>query len=295
MTRRALAIAGLFAALHAGLSSADETDVIRESVKSYVDAYNAGDAKRLADHWAENAVFISRRTGEEVNGREAIKREFTEMFADGPNARLEVFVDSVRLITKSVAIEDGTAKVVRRGEAPSESRYTVVYLKEDGQWRIDSVRETVLPNDSNHYPQLKELEWLIGEWVDEGDGSSIHTTCEWTSNKNFIVRSFKVFIEDRMSIEGTQVIGWDPAAGHIRSWIFDSQGGFGEGVWTSENDRWVIKATATMEDGKQASAVNILTKIDNDTMTWQAVNREVDGELLPNIDAVTVVRKPAAQ
>ena len=29
----------------------------------------------------------------------------------------------------------------------------------------------------------------------------------------------------------TQRIGWDPAAKQIRSWEFDSEGGFGEGTW----------------------------------------------------------------
>ena len=42
-------------------------------------------------------------------------------------------------------------------------------------------------------------------------------------------------------LEGTQVIGWDPAAGTIRSWMFDSDGGFGEGTWSKKDNSWIVK------------------------------------------------------
>ena len=34
----------------------------------------------------------------------------------------------------------------------------------------------------------------------------------------------------------TQRIGWDPVADHIRSWEFDSEGGFGEGKWGGDGE-----------------------------------------------------------
>jgi hypothetical protein len=46
-----------------------------------------------------------------------------------------------------------------------------------------------------------------------------------------------------------------------------------------------------LSDGRKASMVNIIRVIDDDTFTLQSVGREVDGELLPNIDEVTVIRK----
>ena len=38
-----------------------------------------------------------------------------------------------------------------------------------------------------------------------------------------------------------QVIGWDPAAKQVRSWVFDSGGGIGEGIWTKQGDKWIKK------------------------------------------------------
>ncbi len=132
---------------------------------------------------------------------------------------------------------------------------------------------------------------MIGEWIDRDETSMINTVCQWTKNKNFITRSFSVSIKDRVELEGTQVIGWDPVTGTIRSWMFDSEGGFGKAVWTRQGNRWIIKASRTLNTGEKASAENILTHIDRNRFTWQSVGREIDGELLPNIDEVTVVRK----
>jgi len=94
-------------------------------------------------------------------------------------------------------------------------------------------------------------------------------------------------------LEGTQVIGWDAAAGTIRSWMFDSDGGFGEGTWSKKGDKWVVKFSQVLPDGRKASATNIYTLAGNDTFTWKSVGRKVGDEFLPNIDEVKMVRKPA--
>ena len=47
-------------------------------------------------------------------------------------------------------------------------------------------------------------------------------------------------------MEGVEVIGWDPAEKVYRSWVFDSQGGFGSAVWTEgEGDKWIRRLTGT--------------------------------------------------
>jgi hypothetical protein len=136
---------------------------------------------------------------------------------------------------------------------------------------------------------------MIGTWVDSDGQGRVETTCQWTRNKNFITRSFAVSVGDQIDMAGMQIIGWDPAAKQIRSWVFDSDGGFGEGRWTRKDNRWTINTTATMPDGRKASAVNMITYLDDDQFQWQSVSRMADGELLPNIDEVVIVRAPAAE
>ena len=89
---------------------------------------------------------------------------------------------------------------------------------------------------------------------------------------------------------GMQIIGWDPAAKQVRSWVFDSDGGFAEGRWTQKGGRWSITSTGTLPDGGKASSVNVITRVDDDQFKWKSLNRTAGGELLPNIDEVVVVR-----
>ena len=144
-------------------------------------------------------------------------------------------------------------------------------------------------------PQLQDLAWLVGDWIDESPEATVEATVTWTKNKTFLSYAFKVSAPGMDDLEGTQVIGWDPAAGTIRSWMFDSDGGFGEGVWSKKGDAWIVKFSQVLPDGRKASATNIYTLVDGNTFTWKSIGRKLDGEFLPNIDEVKMVRKTASE
>jgi uncharacterized protein (TIGR02246 family) len=275
-------------------ASPDEA-AIRKSAASYVEAYNRRDAKAVAAHWSPDAVYTIRTTGERLTGREAIEQEFTAQFKEKEVARLTATVDTVQFISPNVAVERGKATMTLGKEPPEETLYTAVHVKRDGKWLLDRITEEEVPVVISNYERLKELEWMIGDWVDEDDEASVQTTCQWTKNKNFIVRSFTVSSGDRINMSGMQVIGWDAAAKRIRSWVFDSDGGFAEGVWQRKGSRWTIKSTGVLPDGGKSSSVNIMTIVDKDHFKWQSVNREVDGEPLPNVDEVLVARLKKAE
>jgi hypothetical protein len=84
--------------------------------------------------------------------------------------------------------------------------------------------------------------------------------------------------------------GWDSETQEIRSWVFDSDGGFGDRFWTEEGkgNRWQIEAVNTLPDGSQSPAVHVITKVDDDHYTWESGNRSVDGLLLPSITVARV-------
>ncbi len=136
---------------------------------------------------------------------------------------------------------------------------------------------------------------MIGTWLDANGDDLIGTTCQWARNNNFIIRSFKVIIEDRINTSGMQIIGWDPALGTIRSWAFDSEGGFSEGTWANKDNRWIVESNATLPNGQKGSSINIMTVVDENTFDWQSTGREVDGNILPNIDEVQVTRLAAPE
>jgi len=145
--------------------------------------------------------------------------------------------------------------------------------------------------DAQPTSPLDELAWMVGKWVDQGEDATITTSCRWTKNRSFFSRSFKVTMNKEVTLEGTQVVGWDPIESRIRSWTFDSEGGFGEGHWTQDGNRWLVKTSYVLASGERASALNVFTYVDQNTFRWQSIDREIAGELQPNIPEVTVVRQ----
>ncbi|MFO0868711.1 MAG: SgcJ/EcaC family oxidoreductase [Pirellulales bacterium] len=276
--------------------SADE-QAIRASITSYVAAYNRGDAKAVASHWSENAVWVS-PAGQKVQGRAAIEQALTAMFAELKGTKLEIAEPSIRLVTPDVALEEGEVLVLRPEEEPQGASYIAVHVKKDGKWHLDSVRETELPTEAFSRDGLDQLDWLVGEWVDSGAGSTVETKVAWTKNGTFLTMSFRVVTSEDDDLEGTQIIGWDPTSRSIRSWLFDSDGGFGEGTWTRDGKRWVVQATQTLADGRRTSSTNIYQREDDNSYTWQSTERRVDGVAMPDIKPVKVQRaaqaKPAA-
>lgn len=267
---------------------------ILDNVKAYVAAFNARDPKALAAQWSQQGIYVSPVSGEALQGREAIEHEFQAIFAGKKDVRLVVDVDAIRFISDDVAIEDGRATVLQPGKPPVQTNYSAIDVKRDGKWQIDTIRETIAtPAAPSGRDRLSDLEWLVGQWIDKSGDATITTDCAWTANQAFLTRSFTVKVKDQTNMQGTQIIGWDPVAGRIRSWVFDSDGGFSEGFWRREKDRWVIKTRSVLPGGNQGAAVNVLTRVDDDTCTWKSIGREVDGVLLPNVEEVTLHRQPA--
>ena len=86
------------------------------------------------------------------------------------------------------------------------------------------------------------------------------------------------------------MIGKDPRTGLLHSWMFESDGGFGEAVWNWDGKQWRLDAAGVEADGGETTATNLLTPLDKDSFTWQSIDRTVDGEDAPDIPPVKVVR-----
>lgn len=269
----------------------DDAD-IRQAVAAYVDAFNQHDGEKLADLWSPEAVYLNRLTGEKVTGRTAIAEQFAAIFKDKPELKMSVKTEAIQFLSPNVAVEHGTAQLVSPKAEPEETEYAAVYVKRDGQWLLDRVTDDEKQTPPSHYDQLKQLEWMVGQWTDkEGGNVDAEADCHWTKNRNFLVRSFAVSVRNQIEMSGMQVIGWDPAAKTIRSWTFDADGTFADATWTQIGDSWYVRNRGVVADGRRASMVNVIKPVDQNSFTWQTVERTVGGELLPNIDEVLIVRK----
>ncbi len=269
-----------------------DRQALAKTVDAFTKAYNSGDAKAIAGQFLPRGELVDEQ-GNTFSGQEAIEAEFAAFFKEHPEARAEIVVESLRFVSASIALEEGITYVKLTDDSPEmPSRYTVVHVKKDGQWRVASVKDTAIDASSN-YHKLEPLAWLVGEWVDEGRDSLVATNCRWSKNKNYLLRDFRIRIAGLPAMDGTQRIGWDPLTKKIKSWVFDSEGAYGEGLWTQDGDRWIVKVTGVLRDGRVASSTNTFTPVSDDTISWESRDRIVGGERTPDV-AVTIVRKPPA-
>lgn len=270
-------------------SPSDEA-AIRAGAKAYAAAFNRQDAAALAAMFAEDAEQID-GDGTMTRGRDAIGKRIAAGFKARPASKMQLKIESVRLAAANVALESGSYTVRSNDGGEAMGTYSAVHVKQkDGKWLIESLRDTPAPPPPSREEKLAELAWLVGDWIDSSDSATVHTVCKWADNKCFLTRTFSVYIADRVNVQGTQIIGWDAAAGKIRSWSFDSHGGFAEGTWSRRDNSWTIRNLGVTPDGRKTSAINTMTQLDEDRFTFKSSSREIDGEIQPDIDAVEVVR-----
>lgn len=268
-----------------------EEDVIRETALSFARAHAAADAQAVAAHFTPDAEYVDEQ-GNAFHGRAAIEGVVRRFFEENPGAQLEVNIESIRVLSPGVALEDGTSTVtLPDGKTASHCRYAAVHARADGEWQIASVREHAPKGQRPHHEELKQLEWLVGDWIDEDDDSVVTFACQPVDNGNFLLREFTVMVAGEKIMSGTQRIGWDPLTGRLRAWTFDSEGGFFEGIWHRDGNNWVLHSTGVTSSGQTASGISIFTFVNPHTMTWQSVDLEVDGVRMPDSELYTLVRR----
>ena len=275
--------------------SEEEMD-IRSAGESFVKAFCSANADEVAAHFTPTAEYLDEH-GKVFEGRDQIAGLMKSIFENNEGCHLELQTDSIRIVNPGLAIEDGTTILTPPGAQGDDEEtctiggYTAVHVKTDGKWLIASLRELPVTINRSHRSQLRQLAWLQGDWVDESDESVVLFSCELADRGNFLVRKFVIHVEGQETMNGTQRVGWDPLTGKLKSWIFDSEGGYAEGYWYRDDDTWMLKVTGVTADGEPASSTSVYTRVNSDTIVWQSIDHEVGGIKLPDTEEVTIVRR----
>ncbi len=267
-----------------------DAKAITDLLASFVKAYNAKDAKALGELFTQDAE-IEDEDGEVTRGRAAIIERFTRTFED-KGETLAVDTDSLRFLGTDVAVEEGTALLSAGADSPPRAnRYSAIYARQGGRWLHARIRDEE-EEDVPPHVRLQQLEWLLGEWVNESDDEKVNTRCKWSDDGNYLLRDFDVKVEGRIALRGTQRIGWDAQRGQFRMWVFDDAGGFAEGLISRDDDRWVVKGSGVRSDGQSVSFTTAITPLGKDRVRWEILDRTLDGKVVPGIDQFDLVRQP---
>ena len=270
--------------------AADRT-AIRAAMDSFAKAFESRDAKALAAIWAEEGEYENEE-GVSVRGRENLEKSFAAIFAMTPELTASVKPRSVRFLSRDSAIEEGLV-TIRRGPtaAPTTAGYSALFVREDGKWALTQLHE--VPDEEP--TTVADLAWIVGEWKSvTGSGAEIQTTYSMSQSKKFINVRFSIK-ENEYSLSGSQVIGVDPATGQLHTWTFESDGGIGSADWNRDGDHWVLSASGTLANGTTITETNVVRRINDETFTWQSINRMLGDVPLPDLAPVKITRVKSAK
>jgi uncharacterized protein (TIGR02246 family) len=272
-------------------------EAVNKALAAMAKALNARDPKAIAEQFTPKGEFID-ADDNVFDSHEAIAGEFKALFEINPKKNsVELSFDEIREISPGILSVDCTA-TFSDAEGKDEDKETVdvdfsalLVKQSNGSWLFASIRSEGEGNVRTPHARLKRLEWLIGEWIDESEESTMHTITRWSDDGHFILSDFAIHAAGRKVMSGTQRIGWDGSLDKFKSWVFDSEGGHAEGIWTEIDDRWVVKATGVRPDGDACSATHSYELQGPDSYIFSVSDRIVGNETQPDFTA-RVVRKP---
>lgn len=256
---------------------------VRKSLAALGREFNARNAPAVAQAWTDRGVLRDAGAGLLLEGRPAIQEHYAKLFQASPQVTLHAEIKAVDFSGDAIALVRGTATVSQSEDSAEVTDFVAELRREQGGWLLTTVEET------DHDP-LIDLEWLVGDWEDEDSAGRARSTFSWNDSGDYLMRTWSIQAEDGAARSGTQYIAWDAGRGRLRTWAFNSAGAVAEGHWSPQADHWAIHWLGTLAGGRVATAIQVLRPIDEDSFQVQWTNIDVDGQLRPATEPVTVRR-----
>ncbi len=273
--------------------SPDEADV-HKALEAFVKAFNENDAKKIAATLTASAEYIDEDSNRLV-GPAAVSEMLAKFFEANKGAKLQVTPDGARTVAPGVVLEDAESVItVPAKKTESIRKFTVIYAKVEGVWKIASVHEyPEEPEVLTTEERLKDLAWFVGDWVDEGGDSLVTNNVRYSPDKTHLIREFSVKQEGDEVLKGMQWIGVDPLTGNIKGWSFDAAGGRSESTWTQNGKEWLVRSSGVTSDGDESGATYILKPINKDRIELKIMHKVVGNTVEADSTAILVRKAPA--
>lgn len=262
---------------------------IEKAIDAYVTAFNKGDLDGVLAAWGLNAEYVD-ENGKSVKGRDALAGMFKTLMQEAKGGKLQIKTSALRFLKDDVAMQDGSAVMTDANGDVETAPFTAAWLKTDGNWQLQLVRDLPGPGAENDVsrdtPQnaLKGLAWLVGSWSLEDKDVKTTLSAHWMTGEKFLVIEYEIRRKEASVMSVTQIVGWNPIEQQLHSWVFDSRGGSGEGEWSKQNNVWTVEATGVTLDGRHGSGIHRFKRVDANTFTFEALDRNLDGQPLPDVN-----------
>jgi hypothetical protein len=268
-----------------------EKETINKRINAFVDALNKENPQALSSLLTDGVTCLNPITGQNVQGRDNVVKFFEMEFPLLKGKKLLFIESGIDFPSAGKAIVEGSSELTDKGMILRRQARRLELVKLNDTWYINAIKQIDVQLPPNMYGHLKELGWLVGDWKDKDEHVKITYSTQWDKFRNFLLQHYKIDTYGVEVMEGQQIIGWDPLENTIRSWVYDSDGGYGTGTWSKKDGNWFVKLHFVMSTGQKCSATNVYTKLDDKSYIYSSIDREVNGKKLPNIKPVTVVKE----
>ncbi|MCI0457126.1 MAG: SgcJ/EcaC family oxidoreductase [Gemmataceae bacterium] len=263
-----------------------DRQAIEQASRAFMKAFARGDAKGVASFWTANGEYHS-GSGISFRGRSAIEEGFAEFFKhQQPGTKIEVLIDDIRFPAPDLAVEEGLLRQSGAGkELPITTMYSVIHVRDKGQWKIAMAREWGSGQD-----RLEDLDWLVGKWQARLKDQEVSLSFARDETKPYLLGQFTKKTKGKVIASGTLKIGLDPQRGQLRSWHFDDDGGHGQALWLRDGNNWVLDSIGVLGDGTETASVNILGRVNASEVTWRSIDRVMGERELPDTVPIKLSR-----
>lgn len=132
-----------------GLAWAGPAEDVAQIAASRGQAFQDGNAEAYAAAFADNAVLQSSFSPFRIEGKEAVKGYFVELFLTYPRRHLFIRQSSTRVYKDDLVIQNGYAALSmlnERGDLKTfDTRYSLTWTKIGGKWQIVDQHVSRLP------------------------------------------------------------------------------------------------------------------------------------------------------
>lgn len=264
-----------------GVSPHDaELAAIRAAGDAYVVAMQRGDVKVLRSMWTEDGDYLDAE-GNAHKARDLFQPDPEQQQAAKEAIEVPAWERSLRLVTPTVAIEDGVLRNVKHADGGVYSRrFTAIWVKRDGKWLLDGLREATMEGPAVR-SQLRELDWLIGEWAGKAEEAEMLVSAHYSKDGNYLVRSCLIRGAGGEVLTATERIGWDAEQETFKSQAVDSTGSTTESLWREANGQWLVETSVLLPDGQRVTTQTRYQPTGSDSFLWKVSESQVGTDKLP--------------
>jgi|GEM_PF-5757326 len=133
---------------------------------------------------------------------------------------------------------------------------------------------------------MEQLGWLVGEWESSSPDQTTELSCKWTEDRHYLLVDVRTCHQGTAEQFSNERIAWDPAEKNIRSWIFRSDGSFGESVWSEQGRGWQARTRGVATSGEPIRGTVHWVPLEDGRMSLRSEGVKVGNQNVPDVEII---------